>query len=45
MSIEDDVDIERVKWVVLLVLISQPGTEDALAQVEEMVYYDGEFLH
>lgn len=45
MSIDDEIDLERVKWVVLLVLISQPGTEDALAQVEEMVYYDGEFLH
>lgn len=45
MSIEDDVDMERVKWVVLLVLINQSGTDDALAQVEEMVYYDGEFLH
>lgn len=45
MSIEDEVDIERVKWVVLLVLVNQPGTEDALAQVEEMVYYDGDFLH
>lgn len=45
MSIDEDIDIERVKWVVLLVLINQPGAEDALAQIEEMVYYDGEFLH
>jgi Smg protein len=45
ISIEDEIDLERVKWVVLLVLINQPGTEDAIAQVEEMVYYDGDFLH
>lgn len=45
MSIDDDIDIERVKWVALLVLINHPGAEDALAQVEEMVYYDGDFLH
>jgi len=45
LSVAEDIDIERVKWVVLLVLINQPGSEDALAQVEEMVYYDGDFLH
>lgn len=45
MTIEEEVDLERVKWVVLLVLINQPGAEDAAAQVEEMVYYDGDFLH
>lgn len=45
LQIEDDIDLERVKWVVLLVLINEPGAEDAAAQVEEMVYYDGDFLH
>jgi Smg protein len=45
MSIDDEIDIERVKWVVLLVLINQPGAEDAAAQVEDMVYYEGDFLH
>lgn len=45
MAIEEEVDLERVKWVVLLVLINQPGSEDAAAQMEDLVYYEGDFLH
>ena len=45
LAIEDDVDLERVKWVCLLVLINQPGEEEAVVHLEDMVYYPGDFLH
>jgi Smg protein len=45
MAIQDEVDLERVKWVCLLVLINQPGGEEAAVHLEDMVYYQGEFLH
>ena len=45
MAIEEEVDLEKVKWVLLLVLMHQPGSEGAFEQMHELVYYDGEFLH
>lgn len=45
LAIEDDVDLERVKWVCLLVLVNQPGEEEAAIHLEDMVYYHGDFLH
>jgi Smg protein len=45
MAINDEIDLERVKWVCLLVLINQPEGEEAFASLEEMVYYTGDFLH
>lgn len=45
MAIEDEIDLEQVKWVLLLVLMHQPGSEIAYAQMHELVYYEGEFLH
>lgn len=45
MAIQEEVDLERVKWVCLLVLINQPGGEEAAVHLEDMVYYQGEFLH
>jgi Smg protein len=45
MAIQDEVDLERVKWVCLLVLINQPGGEEAAVHLEDLVYYGGEFLH
>ena len=45
MALEDEVDLERVKWVVLLVLVNQPGSEEQAVQVEDMVYYAGDWLH
>lgn len=45
LALEDEVDLERVKWVCLLVLINQPGAEEAAVHLEDMVYYHGEFLH
>jgi Smg protein len=39
MALEtDDIDIEQVKWVVLMVLFSQPGQESAYAQMEDLVF-------
>jgi Smg protein len=45
MAIRDEVDLERVKWVCLLVLINQPGGEEAAVHLEDLVYYHGDFLH
>jgi len=40
------VSLEDVKWVVLLVLMSRPGREDAFSQMEELVYSEAvTYLH
>ena len=36
----DETDIEQTKWVVMMVLFSQPGRQDAFAQMEDLVYAD-----
>ncbi len=33
-----DVDVDQVKWVVLMVLFSQPGQELAYARMEDLVF-------
>ncbi|MGI9309749.1 MAG: DUF494 family protein [Gammaproteobacteria bacterium] len=33
-----DIDVEQVKWVVLMVLFSQPGQEDAFERMEDLVF-------
>ena len=33
-----DIDVEQVKWVVLMVLFSQPGQELAYARMEDLVF-------
>ncbi|NNF17480.1 MAG: DUF494 domain-containing protein [Gammaproteobacteria bacterium] len=35
---ERDIDIEDIKWVVLMVLFTQPGQEDAYARMEDLVF-------
>jgi len=35
---EQDLDIEQVKWVVLMVLFSQDGQEDAFARMEDLLF-------
>ncbi|HUR40450.1 MAG TPA: DUF494 domain-containing protein [Verrucomicrobiae bacterium] len=45
MEIDDDIDLEKLKWVLLLVLMHQPGSEDALEQMQELVQREGEYLH
>ncbi|MBH98561.1 MAG: hypothetical protein CMM56_08930 [Rhodospirillaceae bacterium] len=34
----DDIDVEQIKWVVMMVLFSQPGQEQAYEQMEDLVY-------
>ncbi len=33
-----DIDVEQVKWVVLMVLFSQPGQETAFSRMEDLVF-------
>jgi Smg protein len=33
-----EIDIEQIKWVVMMVLFSQPGHEHAYAQMEDLVF-------
>lgn len=45
MAIEtDELTPEDIKWIVLLVLLNQPGQENAFALMEELVY-NGEPPH
>jgi len=44
----EEITVDHVKWVVLMVLFSQPGEEDAFASMHGLVYDSelaGEFLH
>ena len=36
----DENDVEQTKWVVMMVLFSQPGQQQAYAQMEDLVYAD-----
>lgn len=36
----EEIDIERLKWIVLMVLFNQPGEETALRWIENMVFED-----
>jgi len=39
MALEaQEIDIEQVKWVVLMVLFAQPGQEQAYARMEDLVF-------
>jgi Smg protein len=47
MALEaEEIDLDQLKWVILLVLFNQPGREQAYAWMEDLVY-DGvpEHLH
>jgi len=37
-----DINVEQIKWVVLMVLFSQPGQEVAYARMEDLVFDEGE---
>jgi Smg protein len=37
-----EIDVDHVKWVVLMVLFSQPGEEAALARMEDLVFDEHE---
>ena len=36
----EEVDIEQIKWVVMMVLFSQPGQNEAYSQMEDLVFAD-----
>ncbi len=40
----DEIDIDRLKWLVLMVLSSQPGQEQACARMEDLVFDDTDVL-
>ncbi len=37
---QDDVDVDDLKWVVLMVLFNQPGSEAAYAWMESQMFED-----
>ena len=39
-----DIDVEQIKWVVLMVLFSQPGQELAYARMEDLVFDEASAL-
>lgn len=45
LAIEDEIDLDRVKWVCLLVLVNHPEAEEAFGHLEDLVYFHGERLH
>lgn len=45
MALPEEVDLERVKWVCLLVLMNQPDAEAAFGHLEELVYCHGDYKH
>ena len=45
LALHEEIDLDRVKWVCLLVLMNEPDAEEAFSHLEEMVYYTGDFLH
>lgn len=36
----EEIDVEETKWVVMMVLFSQPGQQEAYARMEDLVYAD-----
>jgi Smg protein len=36
----EEIDVDEIKWVVLMVLFSQPGEETAYARMEDLVFED-----
>lgn len=45
MAFSEEIDLERVKWVCLLVLVNQPESEEAFDHLEDLVYYQGQYMH
>src|SRR5690606_39320733 len=37
----DEIDIDEVKWIILMVLFNQPGQEQAYARMEDLVFEEG----
>ncbi|MCO6439678.1 MAG: DUF494 domain-containing protein [Nitrococcus mobilis] len=46
MALDDEIDLDTLKWVVLMVLFSQPGHEEAYAWMENLIFDNpAHFLH
>jgi len=42
----NEIDIDQIKWVVLIILFSQPGQEEAYSKMEDMLFdSESDFLH
>lgn len=41
MALGSEIDIEQIKWVVLMVLFTQPGQESAYARMEDLIFEEG----
>ena len=41
---QDEIDLDDIKWVVLMVLFNQPGSEAAYAWMETQMFDDGDDL-
>jgi Uncharacterized protein conserved in bacteria len=42
----DEIDLEHLKWIILMVLFNQPGQEAAYAWMEDLMFDDvGAYLH
>jgi Smg protein len=37
----EDLDLQQLKWIILMVLFNHPGQEEAYAWMEDMVFDDG----
>ena len=40
-----DIDLEQIKWLVLMVMFNQPGRESTYAWLEELVYENEHRIH
>jgi Smg protein len=41
-----EINIEQIKWIVLMILFSQPGQEKAYSKMEDLIFESNEdFLH
>jgi Smg protein len=38
MALEEEISVEKLKWIVLMVLLSQPDEEIAFSRMEDIVY-------
>ncbi len=46
MALDDEIDLDTLKWVILMVLFSQPGQEEAYAWMENLIFDNpAHFLH
>jgi len=47
MALEaDDIDLNQLKWIILMVLFNHPGQEEAYAWMEDLMFEDREgYLH